>query len=325
MIDHIVIGTRGSKLALWQAEHVKALIEQNFDISVSLRKIKTTGDKILDAPLSKIGDKGLFVKEIEQALLNNEVHLAVHSMKDMPTALPEGLHISAALVREDSRDVFISNKYASIDELPQKGTVGTSSLRRRAQLLSKRPDIEIVDVRGNLDTRLSRLDDDYFEAIILAGAGVKRLGYTDRIKNFISKDMIMPAVGQGAIAIETRVNDPEVDQIIAKINHPDTFNCVKAERALMRFLEGGCQVPIGASAVIVDGQIEMEGVIASLDGSLVLKSTGRAPVEDAEKLGTQVAQDLMSQGAGKILLEIRAYADEKDGNPPVNGSSTYDH
>lgn len=323
-MQHIVIGTRGSKLALWQANHVKDLIEKNFPVTVTLNKIKTTGDKILDAPLSKIGDKGLFVKEIEQALLDNEVHLAVHSMKDMPTALPESLHISAALEREDSRDVFISNKFESIDSLPQNSSVGTSSLRRRAQLLNIRPDLRIVDVRGNLDTRLLRLDENLFDAIILAGAGVKRLGYTERIKIFVDKEIIMPAVGQGAIAIETRQDNDLIKEVIDKINHPQTFNCVIAERALMKFLEGGCQVPIGASAVMDGDQIRLDAVIANIGGQKVLRASALAPVTDAEQLGVRVARDLVNQGADTILQEIRAYAEEK-GDPPVNGAGNYDH
>lgn len=312
MIKELIIGTRGSKLALWQAEHVKKILEKHISAPIILKKIKTTGDKILDSPLSKIGDKGLFVKEIEQALLKHEIHLAVHSMKDMPTMLPDGLKIAAALPREDPRDAFISNKYNSIEELPISAKIGTSSLRRKAQLLNKRPDLQILDLRGNLDTRFLRLDEGLFDAIILAGAGVKRLGLANRIRSLIPKNVIMPAVGQGAIAIETRTDDPSIDKITNKINHNETFQCILAERSLMRSLEGGCQVPIGASAISDNNSIKLSAVIADIDGRVLLCSSLAYPVKDAEKLGADVAADLIEKGGGKILEEIRGYAESEE-------------
>lgn len=324
-MNEIIIGTRGSRLALWQAEHVANRLKEHTDVPVKLEKIKTTGDKILDAPLSKIGDKGLFVKEIEQALLDEKIHLAVHSMKDMPTALPDGLVIAAALEREDPRDALISEKYSSITEFGKDTVVGTSSLRRQAQLLNIYPRLKIVDVRGNLDTRLDKLKNGLFDAIILAGAGVRRLGYHEKIRQLIPKTEIMPAVGQGAIAIEIKSGNEFIASLVDKINHNDTLKCVTAERSLMKQLEGGCQVPIGASATISGGKLDIEGIIASLDGSKLLMARVGGDAGDAEKLGTKLAENLIQQGAGKILEEVREFGMQKS-SPPVNtNSNNYDH
>lgn len=318
MKNELIIGTRGSRLALWQSEHVASLLEKLTDKKIVLKKIKTTGDKILDAPLAKIGDKGLFVKEIEQELLSGDVDLAVHSMKDMPTALPQGLIIGASLIREDPRDVLITNIAKDLLSLPRGTKVGTSSLRRKAQLLALRPDLQIVDVRGNLDTRLRKLEEKEFDAIILAGAGVRRLDYADRITYLIPQEQILSAVGQGAIAIEIRENDREVGELIDKINHEETHICVMAERSLMRVLEGGCQVPIGASARISNGQLQLDAIISDVMGTKILRASGKSEPFAAEQLGKEVAQELIDQGASDILKEIRELAEENENKvPPI--------
>ncbi len=253
MKNKIVIGTRGSKLALWQAEWIKAELKKlNPELEIELNKIKTTGDKILDVPLAKVGGKGLFVKEIEEALLKNEADIAVHSMKDVPTEFPDGLHLAVICEREDPRDAFIAPAQGvrSFKELPQGAKVGTSSLRRACQLLSIRPDLKIEQLRGNLDTRLRKLDEGLFDAIILAAAGVKRLGWASRITEILSPETSLPAIGQGAVGIECRTDDGFINTLIAPLNHPETDICVRAERALLKKLEGGCQVPIAAHAVL---------------------------------------------------------------------------
>ncbi|MBI5741116.1 MAG: hydroxymethylbilane synthase [Nitrospirae bacterium] len=320
----IIIATRGSKLALWQAEWVKAQLEKNNeDIEVELKKIKTTGDKILDVPLAKVGGKGLFVKEIEDTLLNKKADLAVHSMKDVPTELPEGLHLSAICKREDPRDAFItaiSNfkfQISNFKSLPKGAHVGTSSLRRICQLLNKRPDLRITQLRGNLDTRLRKLDEGQFDAIILAAAGVKRLGLEKRITEIFPSSMSLPAIGQGAVGIECRVNDELINKLLKKLNHKPTSVCVRAERAFLKKLEGGCQVPIGAYARIEKtgargkGQgagktssLIINGLVGSLDGKTLIKGSRRGKPEDAELLGTKLAEALLSKGAGEILAEV---------------------
>ncbi|MBI5098289.1 MAG: hydroxymethylbilane synthase [Nitrospirae bacterium] len=327
----IIIATRGSKLALWQAEWIKAQLEKNNpDLEVELKKIKTTGDMILDVPLAQAGGKGLFVKEIEEALLKKTADLAVHSMKDVPTDLPEGLHLAAICKREDARDALftkISNSKFQIPNfksLPNGAHVGTSSLRRICQLLNKRPDLKITQLRGNLDTRLRKLDEGQFDAIILATAGVKRLGLQKRITEILPSEISLPAIGQGAVGVECRVDDQLINKLLKKLNHRATSLCVKAERAFLKKLEGGCQVPIGAYARLVSQKSEVrsqkagktsklknqnskliiEGLVGSLDGKTLIKGSKKGSIEDAESLGTKLAEILLSKGAGKILAEF---------------------
>jgi hydroxymethylbilane synthase len=313
--NKIIIATRGSKLALWQAEWIKSQIQHILpDVNVELNKIKTTGDKILDVPLAQVGGKGLFVKEIEEAMLRGEADLAVHSMKDVPTDLPEGLHLSAICKREDPRDAFITavsghgsgtgKKINSLAELPEGAHIGTSSLRRICQLLNKRPDIHITQLRGNVDTRLRKLDDGEFDAIILATAGVKRLGYETRITEKIPTEMSLPAIGQGAVGIECRTDDEFINDLLARLNHQETWICVSAERAFLKKLEGGCQVPIAAYARLEDGKLIIQGLVGSLDGKTLIKDSTEGKPEDAETLGTALAEKLLSQGAGEILAEV---------------------
>ena len=304
--NRIIIATRGSKLALWQAEWIKSQIINIYpDTEVELNKIKTTGDKILDVPLAQVGGKGLFVKEIEEAMLRGEADLAVHSMKDVPTDLPEGLHLSAICKREDPRDAFIAGAgISSFNDLPQGGHVGTSSLRRMCQLLNRRSDIKITQLRGNVDTRLRKLADGEFDAIILATAGVKRLGYESRITEKLSTEISLPAIGQGAVGIECRKDDEFINSLLGKLNHDETWICVIAERAFLKKLEGGCQVPIAAYAQLKDGQLILEGLVGSLDGKTLIKESMQGKPEEAESLGTILAEKLLSQGAGEILAEV---------------------
>jgi hydroxymethylbilane synthase len=313
--NKIIIATRGSKLALWQAEWIKSQIHHiHPDMKVELNKIKTTGDKILDVPLAQVGGKGLFVKEIEEAMLRGEADLAVHSMKDVPTDLPEGLHLSVICKREDPRDAFIagaggrgsgvSRKIKSIEDLPEGARIGTSSLRRMCQLLNKRPDIHITQLRGNVDTRLRKLDEGEFDAIILATAGVKRLGYESRITEKIPTEISLPAIGQGAVGIECRADDKFINDLLATLNHQETWICVSAERAFLKKLEGGCQVPIAANARLEDGKLIIQGLVGSLDGKTLIKDSMEGKPEDAESLGTALAEKLLSQGAGEILAEV---------------------
>ena len=302
----IVIATRGSKLALWQAEWITSLLlEINPDFDIALNKIKTTGDKILDVPLAQVGGKGLFVKEIEEAMLRGEADLAVHSMKDVPTDLPKGLHLSAITKREDPRDAFIAGKgIKSFNDLPRGAHIGTSSLRRICQLLHLRPDLHITQLRGNVDTRLRKVAQGEFDAIILATAGVKRLGFADRITERLPVEISLPAIGQGAVGIECRVDDEFINSLLKKLNHEETSLCVKAERALLKKLEGGCQVPIAAYAKLTDGRIVIEGLVGSLDGKTLIKETLAGAPEKAESLGTALAEKLLLQGAREILDEV---------------------
>lgn len=304
--NKIIIATRGSKLALWQAEWIKSQIENLIpDIKVELNKIKTTGDKILDVPLAQVGGKGLFVKEIEEAMLRGEADLAVHSMKDVPADLPEGLHLSAICEREDPRDALIARESISgLGDLPQGGHVGTSSLRRICQLLNKRPDLKITQLRGNVDTRLRKLEEGQFDAIILATAGVKRLGYAERITEKISMEISLPAIGQGAVGIECRTDDDFINDLLSKLNHKETWICVTAERAFLKKLEGGCQVPIAAYAQLHDGNLVIEGLVGSLDGKTLIRESIDGRPEEAESLGTTLAENLLSKGAGEILAEV---------------------
>jgi hydroxymethylbilane synthase len=311
MKNKVVIGTRGSKLALWQAEWVKSELQRmKPGLDVELNKIKTTGDKILDVPLAKVGGKGLFVKEIEEALLRGEADLAVHSMKDVPTEFPERLYLAVICEREDPRDAFISRKengqfeIGRFRDLPQGASVGTSSLRRSCQLLSTRPDVRIIQLRGNLDTRLRKLDEKEFDAIILAAAGVKRLGLAQRIAEIIPAEISLPAIGQGAIGIECRVGDEFINDLIAPLNHSETSICVRAERACLKRLEGGCQVPIAAYAQLSEGKIVIDGLVGSVSGDRIIKARSEGRPEDGEILGKKLAEDLLSMGADKILAEV---------------------
>lgn len=305
MKKKLTIGTRQSALALWQAEHIAALLQEKYpECEIALKRVLTKGDKILDVSLSKIGGKGLFTKEIEQDLLAGEVDLAVHSLKDMPTELPEGLILACITKREHEGDAFVSNNYRSLAELPLGATVGTSSLRRKAQLLAARPDLQIVDLRGNVQTRLARLDEGKMQAIILAVAGLRRLGLGDRIQEILPHAICLPAVGQGALAIEARANDSEVLQMLEFLNDPDTQAVTKAERAYLRLLEGGCQVPIGVYAEVCEQQILLRAVIASLDGQRVLKDCIQGAIDDAEQLGIKLGEQMLAAGGREILAEI---------------------
>ncbi|RMG70662.1 MAG: hydroxymethylbilane synthase [Nitrospirae bacterium] len=307
----IIIGTRGSKLALWQAEWVKSEIERlRPEIRVTLKKIKTTGDKILDVPLAKVGGKGLFVKEIEEAMLRGDIDLAVHSMKDVPTELPSGLHLAAICEREDPRDAFISRRlkggfmFGSFKELPEGARLGTSSLRRSCQLKHLRPDIEIVQLRGNVDTRLRKLDEGQFDAIVLASAGVKRLGHADRITEYLPTTLSLPAIGQGAIGIECREEDPFINDIVSRLNHQQTAVCVKAERAFLKRLEGGCQVPIAAHAVLRDEILYLDGLVGSIEGDRIIRDSIQGETSQAESLGVELAERILSRGGKEILDEV---------------------
>ena len=309
--NKVVIGTRASKLALWQAEWVKSELQRlNPGLEVELNKIKTTGDKILDVPLAKVGGKGLFVKEIEEALLRGEADLAVHSMKDVPTEFPEGLHLAVICEREDPRDAFIAPvqgpafKVRSFSQLPEGATLGTSSLRRSSQLLSIRPDLRIVQLRGNLETRFRKLDEGQFEAMILAAAGVKRLGWAQRITEIIDPSVSLPAIGQGAIGIECRTSDEFISSLIAPLNHKETSICVRAERALLKRLQGGCQVPIAAHAVLKAGRLFMDGLVGSVTGDRIIKEHLEGNIEEAEIIGIRLGEKLLSRGADKILAEV---------------------
>ncbi|MBD9441680.1 MULTISPECIES: hydroxymethylbilane synthase [Pseudomonas] len=301
----IRIATRKSALALWQAEYVKACLEKAHPgLLVTLVPMVSRGDKLLDSPLSKIGGKGLFVKELETALLENEADIAVHSMKDVPMDFPEGLGLFCICEREDPRDAFVSNAFASLDALPQGSIVGTSSLRRQAQLLTRRPDLEIRFLRGNVNTRLAKLDAGEYDAIILAAAGLIRLGFEDRITSTISVDDSLPAGGQGAVGIECRTADSEIQALLAPLHHQDTATRVTAERALNKHLNGGCQVPIACYAVLEGEQIWLRGLVGDPKGGLLLSADARAPHGDAQALGVRVAEDLLGQGADDILKAV---------------------
>ena len=372
-MNRISIGTRGSKLALWQAEFIKSELERlSPDLEIELNKIKTTGDKILDVPLAKVGGKGLFVKEIEEALLSRQADIAVHSMKDVPTELPDGLHLAVVCEREDPRDAFILSEKLKVKgekfdppipplerggkgrfekagrgitqsiiyDLQKGAIIGTSSLRRSCQLLSIRPDLRIGQLRGNLETRLKKLDEGQFDAIILAAAGVKRLGLAERIAEMLTPEISLPAIGQGAIGIECRIDDDFVNNLIAPLNHPETSICVKAERAFLRRLEGGCQVPIAAYARLVsqdspphpplakggyrggvrsehqtlNPRLVMDGLVGSIAGDRIIKGHVEGSPGHAESLGISLSEEILSRGAKEILDEVyNRYA------PGVNG------
>lgn len=310
--EKLVIGTRGSKLALWQSNYIKDLVEQITGLPVELKIIKTTGDKILDVPLAKVGGKGLFTKELEVELAAGTVDLCVHSMKDVPTELPEGMHIAATPKRVDPRDALVSGKGYTLDTLPEGAKVGTSSLRRVAQVRSLRPDVQIVDVRGNLDTRMRKAEDGEVDVVILASAGITRMGWAERISSYIPTEQMVSAVGQGAIGIEIRSDDEFMIEVCEKISDSETFTCVTAERVVMKKLEGGCQVPIGAYARIVDGVLVMDGLVGSVEGDRIVRDQLTGDPADPVALGDAMVARLLELGGGEILAEIRA-ADGVDG------------
>ncbi|MBE9516411.1 MAG: hydroxymethylbilane synthase [Proteobacteria bacterium] len=304
-VTRLRIATRKSQLALWQAEYVRErLLTLDPSLEIELIKMSTQGDKILDTPLAKIGGKGLFIKELEARMLDGSADLAVHSTKDMPAELPDGLHIAAICEREDPRDAFVSNAHSSLSDLPQGAIVGTSSLRRQCQLHALRPDLDIRDLRGNVNTRLAKLDAGDYDAIILAAAGLKRLGFDDRITDLISTDDSLPAVGQGAVCIETRSNDAAVNDLIRQLNHETTASRVLAERAMNTRLEGGCQVPIAGYAEINGDTLHIRGLVGRPDGKQLIRSEHSGPVEQAQQLGTRVADELLSKGAREILQAV---------------------
>lgn len=299
------IATRQSPLALWQAEYIRNRLEQlHAGLKVELVTFVTQGDKILDTPLAKIGGKGLFVKELEAALLDGRADLAVHSMKDVPMLLPDGLALAVICEREDPFDAFVSNTYTCFDELPLGAKLGTSSLRRKSQILKHRPDLDIIDLRGNVGTRLGKLDAGLYDAIILASAGLKRLGLTDRIRHGLSETVSLPAVGQGALGLECREDDQQTLDLIMPLMHEQSHVCVLAERAMNRHLEGGCQIPIAGFATLEGDQLSLEGRVGSLDGKTLLVSRLVAPKYQAEQLGVDVAKHLLEQGAAELLQAL---------------------
>ena len=309
MNDIIRIGTRGSELALWQTRHVKTLLETRYPgIIIEVITMKTTGDKILDAPLAKIGDKGLFTKELEVALLEERIDMAVHSYKDVPTAIPDGLSISAVLEREDPHDVFISNpqkEHSSFFHMPQGAVVATGSLRRKCQLFHARPDLQIIDIRGNLNTRMKKLRESDWDGMILAKAGVTRLGWSEHITEVLPFDIMLPAVGQGALAIEIRTKDLQLKKLLLALDHPPTTIAVTAERALLKHLEGGCQIPIGAYGRIHNNELHLDAVIGSFDGKKIVRGNLSGSTDQASQLGVELAQRLLLQGGKEILEDIR--------------------
>ena len=303
----IRIATRQSPLALWQAEHVAEHLEKYFpNVQTELVKMVTRGDKILDAPLAKVGGKGLFVKELEQGMLEDIADIAVHSMKDVPVEFPEGLHLAAILTREDPSDAFVSNHYASFADLPTHARIGTSSLRRQCQIKELYPDAEIISLRGNVNTRLAKLDAGDYDAIILASAGLKRLGMASRITQCLPTSVSLPACGQGAIGIECRINDIETNELLNVLHDNETGLCVRAERAMNARLNGGCQVPIAGFAELRANQLFMRGLVGNPDGSVLYRSERSGTVEQADEVGRLIAEDLLAQGADKILQALFA-------------------
>ena len=308
MKQTVRIGTRGSKLALWQSEWVKAAILEQFpSLSVDLVVIKTKGDKILDVPLADLGGKGLFVKEIEQALLENRVDLAVHSMKDMPSVLPDGLRIGCIPERENPADVLISRNALVFNDLPSGARIGTGSLRRGSQLRNARPDLTVVPLRGNIDTRLKKLETgvDDLDAVVLAAAGVRRLGLKDRITERLDHSVMLPAVGQGALCIETRRQDNESAVLLQALDHMPTRQAVHGERAFLERLEGSCQVPIAGYGQVDGDRIHLEGLVADLEGRQVVRGSRSGPADGSKQLGVALAEDLLSRGADRILQQLQ--------------------
>jgi hydroxymethylbilane synthase len=305
MSNSIRIATRKSPLALWQAEHVTARLKAlHPGLTVEIIGMTTKGDQLLDSPLSKVGGKGLFVKELEQGMLAGEADIAVHSMKDVPVEFPEGLHLAVIMERENPYDAFVSNNFASLAELPEGACVGTSSLRRQCQLADRRPDLRIEPLRGNVNTRLAKLDAGEYDAIILAAAGLIRLGFEARIRDCIEPVDSLPAIGQGAIGIECRIDDARVQQLIAPLADRDTTDRVLAERAMNARLNGGCQVPIGGHAVLDGDQLILKGLVGTTDGTHILRAEASGPRAEAEAIGVRVAEDLLGQGADAILSAL---------------------
>ena len=303
----IRIGTRGSQLALYQAKKVKATLEKIFpEIQVDLKIIKTKGDKILDVALSKIGDKGLFTKEIENELIDGSVDLAVHSLKDLPTTLPEGLKLGAVLERGEFRDALVSLNGKKLADLKAGDVIATSSLRRIAGLLKINDQIIIKDIRGNVNSRLKKMEEGYCDAMIMAAAGLQRLGLEKYITEIIDPELLMPAVSQGAIAIETRLNDPEIDALMEKLNHIETWNTVIAERAFLAHLQGGCQVPLGCYSKIKDGILEMSGFVASVDGKQYIREDISGDLLNGKEIGVELGEKMLKKGAGEILDQIKS-------------------
>jgi hydroxymethylbilane synthase len=301
----LIIASRESALAMWQAHHIQARLQALYpDASVEILGMTTTGDQILDSPLARIGGKGLFVKELEQALADGRADLAVHSMKDVPMNLPEGFALAATGEREDPRDAFVSVRYQRLEYLPQGSVVGTSSLRRQSQLQARFPHLKIESLRGNLQTRLRKLDEGQYAAIILAAAGLKRLGLEDRITQLISPENSIPAVGQGALGIEIRADRDDMRALLQPLNHTDTAACVEAERAMSRALAGSCTVPLGAYAHIDNGALRMTGFVASVDGSEMVRDSVEGPPQDADALGRALAEKLIAHGADSILAAL---------------------
>jgi hydroxymethylbilane synthase len=311
MSNPIKIGTRGSKLALWQANWTKSALEKKFPSTpIELIIIKTQGDKILDVPLAKVGGKGLFVKEIEQALLTGQIDIAVHSMKDMPADIPEGLCIGAIPERENPVDVFISRNGDGFSELAAGSVIGTSSLRRGAQLRHARPDMVIRSIRGNLDTRLKKLESENFDALVLAAAGVKRLNFEHKITEYLDPGFMLPAIGQGALCIETREDDEIVGPLVASLDHASTRTVVAGERAFLNRLEGGCQVPIAGHGRISENQFTLTGLVAEIDGCRVIKGEKTGPLDSPETIGINLAEELLAGGADKILEKLKSMSPE---------------
>ena len=304
--DILRIATRKSPLALWQAEHVKERLEAlHPGLEVQLLPMTTTGDQLLDQPLSQVGGKGLFLKELERAMLNGEADLAVHSMKDVPPILPSGLGLVAIMARHAAEDAFVSNDFASLEALPQGATVGTASLRRTTQIKAQRPDIKISLLRGNIQTRLRKMDEGDYDAIILASAGLERMGLEKRIRLKLSPEQMLPAVGQGALGLEARLNDPLVAQLVAPLICQTTTSCVNAERAFSEKLGGSCSVPIGGYALLDDQQITLSGLVGRVDGSEIISATLQGPSSAPEALGHALAAKLLELGAGTVLAELK--------------------
>lgn len=307
-VESLIIATRQSPLALWQAEFIKAELERHHpQLHVELLTMVSRGDKLLDVPLAKVGGKGLFVKELEHALLEKRADIAVHSMKDVPMEFPQGLGLATICERENPCDAFVSNHFQRLEDLPSGAVVGTSSLRRECQLRTLRPDLTIKFLRGNVNTRLQKLDDGEYDAIILAAAGLIRLNMAERIAEFLAPEVSLPAGGQGAVGVEVRVDDERVAKLLAPLHHQQTAECVLAERAMNRHLEGGCQVPIACYAIPhpeKSGELWLRALVGEPDGSRILRADASAPVTQPEQLGVQVAEMLLSQGAGEILTAV---------------------
>ncbi|MCX7626895.1 MAG: hydroxymethylbilane synthase [Methylophilaceae bacterium] len=307
--SRLVIATRESALALWQARHIQARLQTLYPhMAVDILGMTTTGDQILNSPLARIGGKGLFVKELEQALDDGRADIAVHSMKDVPMNLPQGFELAAIGEREDPRDAFVSNRYVHLEDLPAGSVVGTSSLRRQSQLMARFPHLKVESLRGNLQTRIRKLDEGQYDAIILAAAGLKRLGLDSRITALIAPEQSIPAVGQGALGIEVRAGRPELRALLAPLNHPETAICVTAERAVSRALAGSCQVPLGAHARLQNGVLVITGFVASIDGRHLVRAVTSGDPCDPEAVGDQLAQQLVAQGADRILAELEQHA-----------------